>query len=227
MANNLFAQRLTQLRTEKGIKREDVAAVLNCSVSAVGNYENGNRAPDFDGLLKLADFFDTTTDYLLGRTSVKTSDKDLQFVCEYTGLSENAVNRFVDDFKSEKRAFAATLEGYSSLDVADRFISEGYFWLMVMQTLNYSVYKYRGDVLALQSAVKELREKANIIYKQTGYKKDNKDAASDIIDCETFSNGYLYSIQKTVADFAEDFYMTCIFGVPEEGESNGNNPETK
>ena len=92
MANNLFAQRLTQLRTEKGIKREDVAAALNCSVSAVGNYENGNRTPDFDGLIKLADLFSTTTDYLLGRTDITTSDKNVEFVCKYTGLSEKAVN---------------------------------------------------------------------------------------------------------------------------------------
>ena len=91
MANNSFAQRLTQLRTEKGIKREDVAAALNCSVSAVGNYENGNRTPDFDGLIKLADLFSTTTDYLLGRTDIMTSDKNVEFVCKYTGLSEKAV----------------------------------------------------------------------------------------------------------------------------------------
>lgn len=110
MANNSFAERLTQLRNEKGLKREDVAKVLGCSVSAVGNYENGNRTPDFDGLVALADFFETTTDYLLGRTSIKTSDKDLKFVCEYTGLSETAINRFVSDFKIY----------FVSIDIAER-----------------------------------------------------------------------------------------------------------
>ena len=80
MANNLFAERLTKLRNEKGLKREDVAKALGCSVSAVGNYENGNRTPDFDGLVALADLFTTTTDYLLGRTDVKTDDKDLKFI---------------------------------------------------------------------------------------------------------------------------------------------------
>ncbi len=92
MTNNLFAERLYQLRIEKGLKREDVAKVLECSVSAVGNYENGNRTPDFDGLIKLADLFSTTTDYLLGRTDIRTSNKNIEFVCKHTGLSEKAVN---------------------------------------------------------------------------------------------------------------------------------------
>lgn len=91
MAFNSFAERLTQLRIEKGLKREYVAKVLGCSVSAIGNYENGNRTPDFDGLIKLAELFSTTTDYLLGRTDIVTSDKNLEFVCEHTGLSEKAI----------------------------------------------------------------------------------------------------------------------------------------
>lgn len=88
MKENLFAERLAFLRNEKGLKREDIAKVLGCSVSAVGNYENGNRTPDFNGLITLANLFETTTDYLLGITDIKTNNKDLSFVCEYTGLSE-------------------------------------------------------------------------------------------------------------------------------------------
>lgn len=91
MANNLFAERLTKLRNEEGLKREDVAKVLGCSVSAVGNYENGNRTPDFDRLIALADFFETTTDFLLGLTNTPSTDRDIAFISDYTGLSEEAV----------------------------------------------------------------------------------------------------------------------------------------
>lgn len=91
MNNNTFAKRLYDLRIEKGLKREDIAKVLNCSVSAVGNYEKGNRTPDFDSLIVLAKFFNTSTDYLLGSSDVYTNDKDIQFICEYIGLSENNV----------------------------------------------------------------------------------------------------------------------------------------
>lgn len=95
MENNTFSKRLAKLRIAKGAKREEIAKLLNCSVSAISNYENGNRTPDFDSLILLADYFDTTTDYLLGRTEIKSNDKDLQFVCEYTGLSEDTINKFV------------------------------------------------------------------------------------------------------------------------------------
>ena len=100
MANNSFAERLTQLRNEKGLKREDVAKVLGCSVSAVGNYENGNRTPDFDSLIKLVDYFNTTIDYLLGKTDIQTDDRDLQFVCQYTGLSSDAVEKLREEGKN-------------------------------------------------------------------------------------------------------------------------------
>lgn len=91
MDNNIFAKRLRDLRIEKGLKRDDIAKVLNCSVSAVGNYEKSNRTPDFDSLIVLAKFFNTSTDYLLGSSDVYTTDKDIQFICKYTGLSETSV----------------------------------------------------------------------------------------------------------------------------------------
>ncbi len=91
MPNNLFAERLFILRKEYNLKREDVAKILNCSVSAVGNYENGNRTPDFDSLLILAKTFDTTTDYLLGLTDAITNNRNIQYICDYTGLSAEAV----------------------------------------------------------------------------------------------------------------------------------------
>lgn len=91
MANNTFSKRLMDLRTQKGIKREDIAKLLNCSVSAISNYENGNRTPDFDSLILLADYFDTTTDYLLGRTDIESSDISIQKICDFVHLSEEAV----------------------------------------------------------------------------------------------------------------------------------------
>lgn len=93
MENNIFSKRLAKLRIEKGAKREEIAKLLNCSVSAISNYENGNRTPDFDSLILLADYFDTTTDYLLGRTEIKSSDIDIKKMCEYTGLEEGAIKR--------------------------------------------------------------------------------------------------------------------------------------
>ena len=91
MKSNSFGAILFQLRKNSGLKREELAEYLGCSSAAVGNYENGNRNPDFDTLVKIADKFNVSTDYLLGRSENKTTDIKIQAICDYTGLSENSI----------------------------------------------------------------------------------------------------------------------------------------
>ena len=61
-------QRLSQLRKERELGQKELAALLNMSIGTISNYENNVHAPDLATLCKLADFFQVTTDYLLGRT---------------------------------------------------------------------------------------------------------------------------------------------------------------
>lgn len=58
--------RLKDLRLEKGVSQQIVADYLEITRQAYSNYENGNRAPDNETLLKLAEYFDVTVGYLLG-----------------------------------------------------------------------------------------------------------------------------------------------------------------
>ncbi len=61
-------ERLKALRKERNLKQIDVANYLGVSNSAYGNYELGQREPDFATLNKLAEYFGVSVDYLLGRT---------------------------------------------------------------------------------------------------------------------------------------------------------------
>jgi transcriptional regulator with XRE-family HTH domain len=58
---------LVELRKRKGITQGDVAKVLKIPRSTYSNYELGNREPDFDTTEKLAQLFNVSVDYLLGR----------------------------------------------------------------------------------------------------------------------------------------------------------------
>ncbi len=49
--------RLKELRTEKGLSQAAVAENFGITQQAYANYERGNRKPDFDTLVKMADFF--------------------------------------------------------------------------------------------------------------------------------------------------------------------------
>ena len=63
-----FTERLKQLREEHGVSQATVSKVVGVSRYAIYAYEKGKAAPSLDGLVALADYFDVTLDYLLGRT---------------------------------------------------------------------------------------------------------------------------------------------------------------
>lgn len=65
-----LAQRLRHLRSVKRLKQVDVASAVNISSRTYSNYERAYRMPDLRILASLADFFDVSTDYLLGRTTL-------------------------------------------------------------------------------------------------------------------------------------------------------------
>lgn len=63
-----FPERLKQLRDERGVSQAAVSKEMGVSRYAVYSYEKGKTAPTLDGLVALADYFDVTVDYLLGRS---------------------------------------------------------------------------------------------------------------------------------------------------------------
>lgn len=71
--------------------QQDVADKIGVSRQNVGRWLLGDTTPDINTLSKIADAYKVSTDYLLGRTPNKTTDANLKAVCEYTGLSEKAV----------------------------------------------------------------------------------------------------------------------------------------
>ena len=64
---NKFAEQLKSLRIESGLTRAQLAEKLNVSVRLISYWENGQRECDFDMLIKIADIFSVSLDYLLGR----------------------------------------------------------------------------------------------------------------------------------------------------------------
>lgn len=63
-----FARILQDLREDRDISRKDLAMVLNISVSTLGMYEQGRREPNIDMLIKIANYFDVSIDFLVGRS---------------------------------------------------------------------------------------------------------------------------------------------------------------
>lgn len=86
-----FAQAIRQLMEEQGITQDTLAKETRRSRQTVSQYVNGISEPGYDTLVKIADYFGVSTDYLLGRSDIKTVDTTAQAVIAYTGLSEENV----------------------------------------------------------------------------------------------------------------------------------------
>lgn len=66
-----FCERIKLLRTERGLKQRELAIELDLALNSYQCYEYATRTPDFRGLIAIADFFDVSLDYLVGRSDVR------------------------------------------------------------------------------------------------------------------------------------------------------------
>lgn len=60
--------RLKELCESKGLTQKEVAEIIGYSETSYARYENGKREPDISTLCKLAEYFNVTVDYLIGRS---------------------------------------------------------------------------------------------------------------------------------------------------------------
>lgn len=60
--------RLKELRLEKGMNQKETAKILGIAQPTLSGWETGRTQIDYDNLIKAADFYNVTIDYLLGRT---------------------------------------------------------------------------------------------------------------------------------------------------------------
>lgn len=112
-----FGERLKYLRERDKMYQSELAEKLNLAPSSISMYERGDRDPDTSTLSKIAEIFNVTTDYLLGRTdetnTVKEIDKklkennlhiaanskvDLGKLAKLDDKQAKIINNLIDDF---------------------------------------------------------------------------------------------------------------------------------
>ncbi len=105
-----LASRLSGLITDSDALRK----YLDVSAQAINQYKLGISRPSLENLCKIADFYNVSVDYLLGRTGTKTVNEDIQGACKTTGLSENAIGclqRALDKHNDDRRVVLNALLG--------------------------------------------------------------------------------------------------------------------
>lgn len=94
--------KLKELRKQHKLTTTQLAEIIGCTNPTITNYELGNRNPNHDTLIKLADYFDVTVDYLLGREeNIWTADDHANGVKGTKKVSINADQKDILDKTSE------------------------------------------------------------------------------------------------------------------------------
>lgn len=90
-----FSERLKHLRKEKNITLEELAENINTTKSTLSRYENGKREPKMYFVERLSDYFDVSTDYLLGKTDERNPANKIKEKYESRGAEiEELMDRY-------------------------------------------------------------------------------------------------------------------------------------
>lgn len=120
-------EKLKEIRKSKKISQKEFAEHMNVAQNTVSRWETGERLMDSDTLVKAADFFNVSVDYLLGRakrsqtiTAAQKSAESMRIIDEYTKLNDlgkhEAVKRIkelslIPSYRGKEMPIAAHSEG--------------------------------------------------------------------------------------------------------------------
>lgn len=106
-------ENLKRLRIEKNLSQQKLAELLHVSQQSIHKYENNLASPDLETLKRMANFFNTSVDYLVGQTDVNhrieqltdtmLNDDELHLIEYYRKLSakqKSAIKTVIDSYKN-------------------------------------------------------------------------------------------------------------------------------
>lgn len=98
-----LSERLKQLRLEKDLRQDQLAKLVHVEKSSISMYENDVRQPSYEVLLRYADIFGVSVDYLLGRTTDRSLD-----LSGLTAADIALISKLVDSMAAKNRKLEET-----------------------------------------------------------------------------------------------------------------------
>ena len=215
----VLCKRLKELREYGQLTQLQLAEHLQIGRASVSNYENGDRVPDADVVIKLADFFRVSTDYLLGRSEFKNSVQEYEFrrkapagyfcgMVDSTSLLGTESYSYLDELNS---LMVSLDENYSS--ITSRIVTGNRkFRLFTMQAFShlFNMIDYTGKILENNEYDEDMGEYLNFLLKL----KDMSISPSDfghfqanqtqIKSCSRFFNEFITLFVYSITDLEKE-----------------------
>lgn len=105
-----MVKNLRKLRMNKGVSQQQLADVIGTSQQSVNKYENHNVEPDISTLIKVADYFKTSIDYLVGHTLPE--EQNIIEEVEPTKEEATLIRKYRRLSKDEKESIQLVVKNY-------------------------------------------------------------------------------------------------------------------
>ena len=103
---------LKKLREDASISQKALADAIGVSQQSVNKYENHNIEPDIETLIRIADFFETSVDYLIGHTSVRRKIEEVH-VFELNDRESKVMEQYRSLTSKQKACVDVVMDSYS------------------------------------------------------------------------------------------------------------------
>ena len=232
MDNKIIGNRINELLAKNNMLQKELAKQLNVSDNVISYWCCGSRKPSIEQIIQIAKLFNCSTDYLLGVSNVATSDKDIQFICDYTGLDEEAVENLHDctyvtdeirriappEYLYERENYIKRLSNLINCDLLDTLVNyDNEIEYIDNQTLLYlSLFYYDFDVFKDNSLLYSNFLDSTLYF--TAHYENNNDENYNCISFTDKKDLILFRAQKDVNAYLDnkERLLSQIY-------SNGNN----
>ena len=96
----IIGEKIKKLREEKNITQKELSYHVNTSKESISQYERGVQSPKPETLIMLANYFNVSIDYILGRVDIKNSFIIDNYKKE--NLDEETINKIIEILKTIK-----------------------------------------------------------------------------------------------------------------------------
>lgn len=104
-------ENLKALREAAAISQKQLAEVIGVSQQSINKYENHNIEPDIETLIRIADYFDTSVDYLIGHTSVRRKIEETH-PCDLNSTEQKIIDGYRNLSSKQKDCILTVINSY-------------------------------------------------------------------------------------------------------------------
>lgn len=170
-ANAPFPARLRALMDREQMKQGELADLLDVTRQSANQYCLGLSFPDPEKLCKISRHFNVTTDYLLGLSVISSTDPNMKMACDYTGLSEAAIQQLRqlndDVFSTEELPYV------TPISVLSEIISQGDNFVFLMDYIMQGYVARIKETIENSETMSEIKQpeflKAKNVIQKYGY----------------------------------------------------------